>query len=79
VQHLDPKLLVALEGMLQTAGFQSAPGKFEKCYKSSGAEYVVSKAEDSGADAGDEITRVDQGKRVQQAAERVATYAGTIH
>ena len=79
VQHLDPSLLAGLEGMLQKAGYESAPGSFEKCAKASGAEYVVSKSEDSGDDPGDEITRVARGKRVQQAADRVATYASTIH
>jgi hypothetical protein len=79
MQHLDPKMLLGLERMLQIGGYESAPGNFEKCAKASGAVYVVSKAEDSGDDPGDEITRVAQGKRVQQAADRVATYASTIH
>ena len=80
VQHLDPKVLVGLEGMLQQAGFQSAPGSFEKCAKASGAEAVFAKYQTSGNDPDDySIARVAAGKRVQQAADRVATYASTIH
>ena len=79
-QHLDPKVLVGLEGMLQQAGFQSAPGSFEKCAKASGAEAVFAKYQTSGDDPDDySIARVAAGKRVQQAADRVATYASTIH
>ena len=79
-QHLDPKVLVGLEGMLQQAGFQSAPGSFEKCAKASGAEAVFAKYQTSGDDPDDySIARVAAGKRVQQAADRVATYAATIH
>jgi hypothetical protein len=79
-QHLDPKLLVGLERELQMLGYQSAPGSFEKCAQASGGEAVFAKYLTSGDDPDDySIARVAAGERVQKAADRVATYASTIH